>query len=240
MKMRVNTNVFTLPQPRVVYSINAGFFYVQAGTILLTPGECVVDDAEAAHFKIDDGISEGQLNTEVYPIDENGQVRYDGYYAEDVVHVAKVGESVSCFHRAIMEKCICLEPSQIPLAYEGVIRQLESLGVTVGKSTPKRLKLVIEQYSEEAEFTYFLKAFCCPGESQLPFRATYTKSKYTDKQLATDICDTLKALFKTVGAPEEVELTVPYVKKGLPWNERVFKAVAQEMASFTNIVRPEE
>ena len=167
-------------------------------------------------------------------------MRYDGYYAEDVVHVAKVGESVSCFHRAIMEKCICLEPSQIPLAYEGVVRQLESLGVTVGKSMPKRLKLVIEQYSEEAEFTYFLRAFCCPGESQLPFRATYTKSKYTDKQLATDICDTLKALFKTVGAPEEVELTVPYVKKGLPWNERVFKAVDQEMASFSKIVRPEE
>ena len=44
MKTRVNTNVFTLPVPRVLYTIDNMIFFQQVGVMYLTQGDVEVDD----------------------------------------------------------------------------------------------------------------------------------------------------------------------------------------------------
>lgn len=236
MKTRVNTNIFTLPVPRVLYTIDNMIFFQQVGVMYLTQGDVEVDDDTEDSRAVEDAIYDSIHNRSTFPIDENGTVRDDGCLYDDYIVVGRAGDKVSQYHPAILESLTMDFCDDIPGSYKYAKETLDKYGITVVDERPETLRLDILINSRKDADHYEFISYCHRGCSQIPFHCFFRREEYSDEKLAGIIVEVLEGFFRVYSAPRALELTVRSVKEGETDNERVKQMVAKKAAALCKIV----
>lgn len=226
MNLCVNSNVLPMASPRVMYAMENEIFFLHSATLYLSPGEMEVEVDEYGHQDTSGALQRVAINTAFYPIDEEGIVRDDCCGFEDCIPVGRAGDTVSCFHSAILECMKSDNAESMPQSYAWAKKQLEGYGIQVKEERREKLRLDIFLKSHDSDSCHWFEAYCYQGESDIPFRKSFRKKEYSDEKLADAIVDTLKAFFKVYQLPDEVELGVPSVRLDEVDNERVKQLVA--------------
>ena len=226
MNLRVNSNILPMTQPRVMYAVVNEIFFLHTATLYVSPGEEELNVNEDRHSETMNALQRVATDTVFYPIDEEGIVRDDCCCFEDCISVGRVGDTVSCFHSAILESLKNDNSTSLPKSYAYAKKCLEKYGIQVKEERREKLHFDICLNSRAESKYHEFEACCHMGYSDIPFWRKFRREEYTDEKLAATIVDMLKGFFKVYPLPDEVQLSVPGVNPGDEENLHVKQLVA--------------
>ena len=205
MMKRVNSNIFTLPFPRVVYSSSEHEFYLQVAALILSFGE-YESDGEDVFESFCKAFDNGEIVS--YPIDEFGRI----YGCFDNTPVGKPGDKVSPFHRLIMRYCQTDTPDEIPLRFIHAKEALDGFGIEVLDEGAYSLEMEIYGFKNKDRYRFDTIS---DVHFKLPFYHDYEMTDYSEETLCRDIAETLRSLFSVLPEPKRLFLSVkdPETKK---------------------------
>ena len=225
MRVPLNTNIFTLPSPRVLYSYEMERLILQTGAMYVSSGAVEVDDDTLTATDFDSAYQSAAPHILIFPIDEDGIVWDDGDIFENFFSVGHPGDTISQLHPAILEYLKQYSPNDIPAGYRRVKEQLRKYRIEINEEKVEELSLDVRVEEKSDEHTIRLSTRSM-GLNHIPFRKSYPRDSYSDERLAEDIMATMSSFFTVFPVPERVKLHVEDID-GWKMNGRILEMVAK-------------